>query len=99
MAVSSGSNDGEPIVLAFLGVLIAPTVVGALALYWNQAVDWALTKGLLVPASSHPLLGIPATAAGLDLPRVALVIAVGGVLLLVLALRVKRAWRDRQEIQ
>ena len=96
---SSNANSEDSLALTVLGVLAGPALVGVLVGYWHQAVAWALKAGVLVPESAHPLVVLPQTAAGLDLPRIAIVGAVAGLLVMIPVLLIRRAWLARQVIQ
>lgn len=96
---SPSANSDDSMVLTVVGVLAAPTLIGLLVGYWHQVVDWAVKSGVLVPAAAHPLVVLPQTTAGLDLPRIAIAIAVAGLLAMVPVFLVRRAWRAKQEIQ
>lgn len=99
MANSQVDTD-EELILIVVGALAAPTLLGLLVAFWDQAVGWAVGAGWLVPAAEHPLLGLPGAAgAGLDLPRVAVVGGALGLLLVWPVMLARRAWRRRQVIR
>jgi len=98
VAVSNGNSD-DSLVLTVVGVLAAPTLGGLLVMYWHQVVDWAVKTGVLVSAAAHPLVVLPQTGAGLDLPRLAIAFAVVGLLVMVPLLLIRRSWLQQQVIQ
>lgn len=78
----STSPDDE-FVLFIVACVALVTVLGSAGFFWATGVGWLVEHHVLVPAGQHPLLRIPAGAgAGLDGPRVAIVI---GAVLAVLA--------------
>jgi hypothetical protein len=99
MATSNGGSENDTLALVFLAVVGAPTLSGALIVYWHQVVGWAVGAGVLVPASAHPLVTLPQTTAGLDLPRLAIAAAVVALVLMVPVMLIRRAWLQRQVIQ
>lgn len=96
---SPSSNSDDSMVLTIVGVLVGPTLIGLLVGFWHEVVAWALKAGVLVPAAAHPLVVLPQTTAGLDVPRLAIAIGAVGLLAMVPVLLIRRAWRERQVIQ
>lgn len=100
MSNTSQVNAEEQLILMVIAGLGAPALLVWLGASWDQATAWATATGLLVAASAQPLVVIPGAAgAGLDLPRLMIVVGVTGLLLAWPVIRIRRAWRRRQEIR
>lgn len=101
-AVSESQDDTFTLAMitySSLGAIL--TVAGGIALKtWTQAVSWMIQHQVLVPAIEHPAVALPfSRGAGLDTPRLVLLLAVVLTLLaaLVDAGHRLRARRRRQE--
>ncbi len=93
------NSPDEEVILVVVGALALSALVGSVGLVWVVGVGWLVEHHVLVPADAHPLLAVPGAAgAGLDLPRVAILLA---LLLAVGAITVSSARRalarSRQE--
>ena len=89
-----GRTDPDDLmVLLFLGLLAGPTI---LVLAWRSLVGWLVDHQILLAATRHPLVVIPASdGAGLDFPRLLLLAAVVLVLLAALGSVLVRMVRHR----
>lgn len=92
---SSTTSDDDTLALLLLAYLVLP-VLGGLVAKVPAVQDWAVDKGLLVPAD-EALWVLPIGTAGLDLARIAII---GGVVVLMLAgfvLAIRARIRRRSE--
>jgi hypothetical protein len=81
----------EEMLLVHLGLLGVLAVLGAAGALWLKGATWLVEHQVLVPSAHHPMVEIPGTgSAGLDLPRLAIVVA---ALLAGLAIAFSAAYR------
>lgn len=74
---SARGSDDDLFLLTMVGFLSLGGVAAAAAAGWANTVSWLLAHQVLVTAAQHPLLTVPASGgAGLDVPRLALAVAV-----------------------
>lgn len=99
MADTRGVSSGDILALTLLAAVAGPAAGAALTARWPQVVGWAVDVGVLVPSAAHPLLVLPQSSAGLDLPRLAIALACAGLLVLIPVMLIRRAWIQRQAIQ
>ncbi len=87
---SSTSPDDE-FILFIVGCVVLVIVLGSAGAFWAAGVSWLVEHHVLVSASAHPIVRIPGgSAAGLDGPRVAILV---GALVALLAWGVSEARR------
>ena len=75
-AGGSRTSEDEMFLLFILGLFALAAAAGSVGYWGGQAVAWLLEHRALVPARAHPLVVLPSSGgAGLDLPRLSLLLA------------------------
>ena len=93
------NSPDEEVILVVVGALALSTLVGSVGLVWVAGARWLVEHHVLVPAAAQPLLEVPGAAgAGLDLPRIAILLALLLAMAAVTVSSARRALvRSRQE--
>lgn len=86
----------DALTLIFVGLILGPTILGALAARLPEVELWMVERGVLV---GHALLPLTPTGAGLDLNRLIIVAAVIVILLVVGVNAVRKRDAEGEEPQ
>lgn len=88
----------EEVLLIHLALIGLGALVGSAGLLWLKGTTWLIAHHVLLPARSNPLLDVPGTeGAGLDLPRIAVGVAVIVVVLAFAASEARKAFARGRE--
>jgi hypothetical protein len=74
---SEATTPGEEMLLIYIGMAALAGLLGSVGLFWVQGTAWLVRHHVLVAAARRPFVSIAGAGGdGLDLPRLAIAIAV-----------------------
>lgn len=94
--MDKNASPGEQMLLVIVGTVVAGSIVSLAT--WHRVIDFLVDRQILLPASTDPLLPVPAAnRAGLDVARLAILVAGLAIVVVFGASEIRRRSRVGQE--
>ena len=100
MPRSTHNSDDDEFLLFIIGAIALMIFLGSAGLFWSKGVVWMVAHHIVVSGASHPMVALPGGGgAGLDGPRVGLLVGVLIALIAWAGSASRRAIASRRAVQ